>query len=128
MTDLEFDKIVADVWIRIRTMLPEDLRTQWDKIDLVVENEPPAEILAEIKGTELEHEPDLICGLLLGTPLMESPARVYLFRMALLDLTDYDGSPEAVVDLKEEIAITVLHEVGDFFGLDEDALDRLDFA
>ncbi|NJL23793.1 MAG: metallopeptidase family protein [Calothrix sp. SM1_5_4] len=93
-------------------------------------------MLEELGGTEFEEEPETLCGLHLGVPLPEAsmiepplyPVRVYLFRMALLDMVDYDGSDEALADLREEIAITLLHEIGHYFGLGEDDLDRLGFG
>jgi predicted Zn-dependent protease with MMP-like domain len=48
--------------------------------------------------------------------------RVYLFRKALLEEAGHDE-----LRLKEEIAITLLHEVGHFFGLEEEDLERLGF-
>ena len=36
--------------------------------------------------------------------------------------------PEVVAELEEEIRVTVLHELGHYFGMDEDRLDDLGFS
>lgn len=50
------------------------------------------------------------------------PARVVIYRRPLVE--DF---PEHA-DLVREIRITVLHEIGHHFGLDEDRLDELGYA
>jgi predicted Zn-dependent protease with MMP-like domain len=134
MTDALFDSMAADVWTRLQPLIPDDLKEHFGKIQFVIENEITPDQLLDL-GYPATTDPLEICGLHVGVPLTEAsvihppifPARVYIFRMALLDLTDYDGSPEAVEDLREEIAVTLLHEVGHFFGLEEEDLERLGF-
>ncbi|MBX3022478.1 MAG: metallopeptidase family protein [Bdellovibrionales bacterium] len=136
MTDAQFDQIVSDVWQRLEKIIPPDLLPHLANILFVIENEPTPDILREIADTELADDPLSICGLHVGVPLTETtvsappliPTHVYLFRMALLDMVDYDGSEESIAELKEEIAITLLHEIGHYFGLSEEDLDRLGFA
>ncbi len=72
--------------------------------------------------------PDLL-GLYEGVPLTERqadhwgpPDCIHVYREALLD---YCVSESMLV---EQIRITVLHEVGHFFGMDEDDLDRLGYG
>ena len=50
------------------------------------------------------------------------PARVVIYRRPLVE--DFPG----VAELRREIRITVLHEIGHHFGLDEDRLDELGYA
>jgi predicted Zn-dependent protease with MMP-like domain len=50
---------------------------------------------------------------------MAAPTRIVLYACNLLA-----EFPEAE-DLREQVEVTVLHEVGHFFGLDEDDLERL---
>jgi predicted Zn-dependent protease with MMP-like domain len=50
------------------------------------------------------------------------PARVIIFRRPLVE--DFPD----VAELRAEIRITVLHEIGHHFGLDEDRLDELGYA
>ena len=92
--------------------LPPDLAAALQNIALVVEDEHP-------------DDPDLF-GLYEGTPLPDRgdmagslPDRITIFR---LPLEDGFSDPEA---LEREIRITVLHELGHYFGLDEDDMVRL---
>jgi predicted Zn-dependent protease with MMP-like domain len=72
-------------------------------------------------------DPDLY-GLFEGIPLTEGgpgagdlPNRIAIYRRPLeADFAD-------VNDLREEIRITVLHELGHYFGLDEDRLAELGY-
>ncbi|MDR0990369.1 MAG: metallopeptidase family protein [Propionibacteriaceae bacterium] len=113
ITDDEFDDLVAEALDRI----PESF---WDKVENVV-------VLVE--PTPPPDEPDLL-GYYDGIPLSERdsgyagvlPDRVVLFRQPLIEMSqDRD-------DLAAEIAITVIHEIGHFFGFDDDELDRFGWA
>ena len=80
-----------------------------------------------IEDRNLE-EPDLY-GLFEGIPLTEGgprpgdlPNRIAIYRKPLEE--DFDDPAE----LQEEIRITVLHELGHYFGLDEDRLDELGYG
>ena len=73
-------------------------------------------------------DPDLY-GLFDGIPLTEGgpdagglPNRIAIYRRPLEE--DFDD----VHELCEEIRVTVLHELGHYFGLDEDRLDELGYA
>lgn len=72
--------------------------------------------------------PDLL-GLYEGIPLTERgieefapPDHITLYREALLSISADEQT------LIEQIRITLLHEIGHFFGLEEDDLDRLGYA
>jgi len=135
MTEKEFDDIAEDVWAKLQPHIPAELKEHFHKIRISIENRPSAGVLAELAGTGLDGNPLDLCGLHVGVPLTEEsmtypslfPARVYLFREAILAMAEYDGSEESLDDVREEIAITLLHEVGHFFGLEEDDLERLGF-
>jgi len=94
--------------------LPPHLAAALDNIAVVVEDEHP-------------EDPDLF-GLYEGTPLPERddmagalPDRITIFRLPLED--EFDDPAE----LEREIRITVLHELGHYFGLDEDRLAELGY-
>ena len=70
----------------------------------------PCHDLAAIELTERGHEPPL------------GPARIIVYRRPLTEMCD------SVQELREEIRITVLHEIGHHFGIDEDRLDELGYA
>jgi predicted Zn-dependent protease with MMP-like domain len=95
--------------------LPADLAGALENIAVVVEE----------KNRE---DPDLF-GLYQGVPLTErgfeapiQPDRISIYRRRLVE-----EFPD-VGELRKEIRITVLHELGHYFGLEEDRLDELGYA
>ena len=95
--------------------LPPDLAGALRNMAVVVEPENP-------------EDPDLF-GLYEGTPLPERgdeagslPDRIVIYRLPLED--EFGHDPAA---LEREIRITVLHELGHYFGLDEDRLAELGY-
>lgn len=135
MTPERFDGLVDEVWARLLKIIPSELKKHFDKVEIFIEDVPPAHVLAELEGSDLAEHPEELCGLYLGTPLPLTglsdrgplPDRVYLFREALLNFSDYDGTRSGQKRLREEIAVTLLHEIGHFFGLEEEDLERLGF-
>ncbi|MBA3346988.1 MAG: metallopeptidase family protein [Actinobacteria bacterium] len=95
--------------------LPPKLAQALVNIAVVVEDEHP-------------DDPDLF-GLYEGIPLPERgsgghgelPDRIAIYR---LPLTEEFPDP---AELEEEIRITVLHEIGHYFGLDEDRIAELGY-
>jgi len=94
--------------------LPPDLAAALENIVVVIEDEHP-------------EDPDLF-GLYEGIPLPERgdmagelPDRITIFR---LPLEDEFRDP---AELEREIRITVLHELGHYFGLDEERLADLGY-
>jgi predicted Zn-dependent protease with MMP-like domain len=94
--------------------LPPGLASALRNVAVVVEDESP-------------DDPDLF-GLYQGVPLPERgddtgllPDKISIYRIPLEDcFTD-------PVELREEIRITVLHELAHYFGLDEDRLAELGY-
>ncbi|MCH7892312.1 MAG: metallopeptidase family protein [Gemmatimonadetes bacterium] len=77
-----------------------------------------------------EHDvPDDLLGLYAGIPLEDKglagdqvlPDRIYIFRDNLVKMC------ESREELIAEIRVTVLHEIGHHFGLDEDRLEALGY-
>jgi predicted Zn-dependent protease with MMP-like domain len=94
--------------------LPPELATALVNVAVVVEDEHP-------------DDPDLF-GLYEGIPLPERgdmagtlPDRITIYRLPLEE--EFDDPAE----LEREIRITVLHELGHYFGLDEDRLAELGY-
>ena len=94
--------------------LPPGIAQALDNVVVVVEDEHP-------------DDPDLY-GLYEGTPLPERgdmagalPDRITIFRRPLEE--EFSDPTE----LEHEIRITVLHELGHYFGLDEDRLSELGY-
>jgi predicted Zn-dependent protease with MMP-like domain len=94
--------------------LPPGIASALDNVAVVIADEHP-------------DDPDLY-GLYEGIPLTERgdmagalPDTITIFRRPLQE--DYDDPRE----LEDEIRITVLHELGHYFGLDEDRLAELGY-
>ena len=85
--------------------LPPDLQAGLENVAVVVEDEHP-------------DDPDLF-GLFESEPYL--PTKVTIYR---LPLEDSFPDPD---ELEREIRITVLHELGHYFGLDEDRLAELGY-
>lgn len=83
--------------------------------------------IAVVVEDENSEDPDLL-GLYHGVPLPERgdmagalPDRISIYR---IPLEESFPDPD---ELREEIRITVLHELGHYFGLDEDRLAELGY-
>ena len=84
--------------------------------------------VAVVVEEENPEDPDLF-GLYAGTPLPERddeagalPDRIVIYRLPLEDEFGDDAA-----ELEREIRITVLHELGHYFGLDEERLAELGY-
>ena len=95
--------------------LPPRIAQALDNVAVVIEDENPA-------------EPDLF-GLYEGVPLPERgqgyggqlPDRITIYRLPL------EESFLDPAELREEIRVTVLHELAHYFGIDEDRLEELGY-
>ena len=111
LSDAEFEDAVADALDSI----PPELVRAMNNVVVLVEQEPPPE------------DPDLL-GVYDGTPLTDRdgwwdagalPDRITIFQGPLERWCD---TPE---QLREEIAITVVHEIAHHFGIEDDRLHEL---
>ena len=119
MTRQRFQQLVAEALDGI----PRRFRAEMKNVAVVVEDEPPAHILAEM---DIE-PPDSLFGLYQGTPL---PERSWSYGNALPDrISIYQGPIEDACDDDDEIrdcvAETVIHEFGHYFGMDEDQIEEI---
>lgn len=119
--------------------LPPRLHALLEEAPLIVDDRPSEALLAEL-GMD---DDELLCGLHSGTPLTErsveggaeAPETIHLFREGILDhaggwepFQDDDGTRLGGEDqVMREIRITLLHEIGHHFGLDEDDLAELGY-
>lgn len=119
MSNAEFDRAVAEALRQI----PPEFRAYLDNVAIEVRDRPDRRLMRE-------HDvPDDILGLYIGVPLEDKmldgapalPDRVLIFRDNLVEMC---ASREELI---AEIRITVLHEIGHHFGLDEDRLEELGY-
>lgn len=122
-----FDKQVA--WVLER--LPKKVRRLLEEIPLIVEDCPSRRMLRDM---EIEDE-DELCGCFVGVALGERyernpqlPNTVMLFRQGIYDLAVNDQGILKRSELRRQIRITLLHELGHFHGLDENELDQLGYG
>ena len=98
--------------------IPDELARLVRNVVVLVEDEPP------------EGEPADLLGLYVGVALTERdagelpglPDQVFVFRGPLLEHCDSEEQ------LREEVRITVVHEIAHHFGIDDARLDELGYA
>jgi predicted Zn-dependent protease with MMP-like domain len=97
-------------------------------VSVVIVEAPDRELL-EAMGYDPDDPEDTLFGLYEGVPLTERrhddvllPDQITIFRRPLLEWA------ESEAEVVEEVRVTVLHEIGHFFGLDEDRLEELGYG
>ncbi|MHC4414801.1 MAG: metallopeptidase family protein [Planctomycetota bacterium] len=131
-----FDALLEDVL----ASLPPRLHELLEEAPLIVEDRPSPTLLRELGIDEAQES---LCGLHSGVPVTERsvgespglPETIHLFREAIVEEAGgwepfrdddgwWEGGEEAVA---REIRITLLHEIGHHFGLEEDDLAELGY-
>jgi predicted Zn-dependent protease with MMP-like domain len=120
MKRADFERLVADALASI----PRRFRDAMRNIAIVVEDEPPAELLADM---EIQ-PPDTLLGLYQGIPLTERrwdggnqlPDRIVIFQ------GPHQRAAEDDDDLAEAIAETLIHEIGHYFGMSEEEIEDVE--
>ncbi|HEX2437467.1 MAG TPA: metallopeptidase family protein [Methylomirabilota bacterium] len=120
MTRREFERLVE----RAMRELPEGFRERIKNIAVVVEDWADDETLAEM-GIE---PPDTLYGLYRGVDLTQRDSS---YGNVLPDvITIYQGPIEEDAededDMAEIVRETVVHELGHYFGLDDDTMHRIE--
>lgn len=121
-----FDTILE----RVIAELPPELQALLEEVPLIVDDEPSDKLLAEMG---IGPDDDLL-GLHSGIPLTErsvmhsgeEPEHLMMFRGPILRMVRSTGGDRR--ELERQIRITLLHEMGHHFGLDEDDLERLGYG
>lgn len=120
ISSAEFDRAVEQA---VRSV-PAEFGRYLENVLIEVRDRPDPALLEEYEETD-----DLL-GLYVGTPLADRgidtaqpllPDRILIFRDNLCDMC------ETREELIDEIRVTVLHEIGHHFGLDEDRLTELGY-
>jgi predicted Zn-dependent protease with MMP-like domain len=120
MTKQRFEQLVAEALDDI----PKRFRAAMKNVAVVVEDEPPAQVLEEM---EIE-PPDSLFGLYQGTPLPERswgygntlPDRISIYRRPIEDACEDEE------EIRECVAETVIHEFGHYFGMNEEQIEEIE--
>ena len=120
MTRARFERLVVEA----TALIPRRFRREMKNLAVVVEDEPAAELLAEM---EIE-PPDSLYGLYQGTPLPERtwgfgnnlPDKITLFQRPIEEDCEDDD------DIRAVIGETLIHEVGHYFGLSEEEIEEIE--
>ena len=118
----EFERLVAEALDGI----PEEFARYLENVAVVIE-EAPTRALLKAEGIDPRH--DALYGLYEGVPLDarphdfagHPPDRITIFRAPLLE------DCRTREELREEVRITVVHEIAHFFGFDDDYVHRLGY-
>lgn len=123
-----FDRLLEEILAE----LPAALSDLLEEVPLIVDDRPSARLAAELNlGPG-----GILCGLHDGIPLTERsvehsgtlPSQLMIFREGVLAMATNRHGVLHEPELRRQIHITLLHEIGHHFGLDEDDLDRLGYG
>ena len=118
--DLDFEGLVADAL----DSLPPEIASRMENVEVVVEDEPSPSVLATMApGTSL-------FGLYHGIPLTQRgaaygnvlPDKISIYRGPI---TRYWRDPDRI---RAQIRRTVIHEIGHYFGMEEEDIDRVGYG
>jgi len=123
-----FDRLLEQVLAE----LPENLTRLLDEVPIVVDERPGADVLRHLGVADSQ----VLCGLYTGIPLTRRsvlhsavmPDKVQIFREGIVAAASSANGIATDDSLKRQIRITVLHEMGHHFGLDEKDLRRLGYS
>lgn len=120
VSSADFDRAVEQALADV----PDEFQPYLENVLVEVRPRPDAKLLREYDV------PDDLLGLYVGVPLEEKgpelaptpmPDRILIFRDTLCEMC------QSWDELVDEIRITVLHEIGHYFGLDEERLGELGY-
>ncbi|GAD84960.1 hypothetical protein NCAST_25_03830 [Nocardia asteroides NBRC 15531] len=109
MSEERFEELVGDAL----DLIPPELTEAIDNVVVLVEarNDEEPSLLGLYHGIALTERDSYYAGSL--------PDTVTIYREAILDICDTDD------EVVEEVAITVIHEIAHYFGIDDDRLHEL---
>jgi predicted Zn-dependent protease with MMP-like domain len=121
VTREQFERLVVEAM----TLIPKRFRREMKNLAVVVEEEPSAELLAELDIDP----PDSLYGLYHGTPLTERtwaqgndlPDRISIYRQPLEE--DFGDDED---ELRAQVGATLIHEVGHYFGMSEEEIEEVE--
>jgi predicted Zn-dependent protease with MMP-like domain len=116
----------AELVERALSDLPEPFVSHLEEISVEIRDRPT---LTQLKKAGLGRN-ELLLGLYVGHPLTQRsvqlsgqlPDVIYIFQ------EDIELASDSEDELVEQVRVTVLHEIGHHFGMDEDDLDELGYG
>jgi predicted Zn-dependent protease with MMP-like domain len=119
-------KEISEEAARVLDELPEEFRERLNNIEIVVQKRPSKHQLTEM---DLDSHEEVLYGLYEGVPLPDRsafdppilPDKITLFSESLL--TDFPD----VGELREQIRLTVIHEIAHYFGMNDDEIEKLGY-
>ena len=122
-----FDELLEE----ILETLPDQILERFHEIPLIVEDFPNPKILSEMGLPADEPLMGLHTGFMMTERSVEHPfslpEEIHLYRSGILQNAGGWADDEKEDLVYEQIYITLLHELGHHFGLDEDDLERLGY-
>ena len=120
LTQREFEEAVVAALKR----LPKFIKEKMENVDVVVEDRAPQDLITEM-GL---HSPSELLGLYQGVPLDRRgfyygnvlPDKITLFQIPIESICKTKD------EIKEKVREVVIHEVGHYFGLDDERLRELE--
>jgi predicted Zn-dependent protease with MMP-like domain len=113
LNESEFEKLVVDEL----DLLPDDMVDGLENVAFVTESRPEngtLDTLGLYDGIAITHRDRYGFG--------ELPDRIILYREPLLDVA------VDLADLKDQIHVTLVHEIAHYYGIDDDELHRLGWS
>jgi predicted Zn-dependent protease with MMP-like domain len=116
---------------QVLPQLPRRVHELLDEVPLYVEDYPSQEVMRKM---HVRHRRNL-CGLYTGIPLTSRSIEhsgvlsdvIHIYREGILSMaTDHRGQIDEE-ELRKQIRITILHELGHHHGMDEDELEELGY-
>jgi predicted Zn-dependent protease with MMP-like domain len=125
MDEERFERLVDEAMAE----LPEEFIDSLENLEIVVKEWPSAEELREA-GLDPHSRAGLL-GLYRGVPLTERGAHYAWVAPDIITL--YQGPIERAAGRSDEavrrqVRLTLMHEIGHYFGIDEDRLEELGWA
>ncbi len=122
MDQREFKKEAA----RVLERLPKEFRNHLHNVEMVIEKTPKK---SQLKAMGLNPQRSALYGLYEGTPLSKRsaldapllPDKITLFSEPL---TQNFQDPS---ELRNQIRLTILHEIAHYFGMDEEQIEKLGY-
>ena len=120
MTRGEFRNVVAEVL----DSLPDQFRRRMDNVVVLVEDLPAPLHPRTPPPRSIGQTRKLVLGVFVGTPATQQsvfalpggPARIVLYQKNI------EAVCRSEAELRHQIRMTIIHEIGHYFGMDEDQL------